>query len=154
VNGCQMTKGFSVLGCVLILHISWLAIVQPQPTKSVVLRDCDNIKDCGADSNMFPNRPPPDSTSLIVVYLYDVTGMPVANQTVMAMREDGSAGPRAAATARTDIAGMAAINVAPGGSYTVQIADVGWAPLATAAKVAANGGVRLLRVLMKVPPIA
>jgi hypothetical protein len=147
-RGRDMHKLSCVVGLLVILNappmmMDSTAQILGGPTKSEVIGDCGDAKGCI-----------PGSTSLVVVYVYDIAGYPVADMTVAA--EGSSKGPgwsRLPIRSRTDHDGMAAFSVKPGVSYSLRIADPGWIPLNSETKMALPGGIQLFRVVMKVPPI-
>jgi hypothetical protein len=132
-----------------ILFFTWALVAAALPTgtsaqsqtKSEAVRDCEDIKACV-----------PDTASLVVAYVNDVEGHAIAGMTVEAV-SDKAASSSPAQTALTDRAGMAAVSLTPGQSYSVRIADRGWMPFASEPSVAASGGTRLLRVTMRVRSI-
>jgi hypothetical protein len=133
-----------VLGSLLMLSASLLPIgtyAQSRATNSEVVRDCDDTSGCV-----------PDSTSLVVVYVYDAAGGPIAGMTVSVAREgiEPSASP---VTAQTDRDGMAAVSLEPGNSYSVRITGPGWPAFMVQSKLITKGGTRLLHVVMRLPPI-
>ena len=140
-----MTTHPHVLGLLLILGASLVPIgtsaQSGAATKSNVERDCDDTKGCV-----------PDSTSLVIVYVYDVAGAPIADMAVAVVKDntDASASP---VNAYTDRDGMAALSLEPGHSYRVRITGPGWPPFIIESKMTARGGTRLLRVVMRLPPI-
>jgi hypothetical protein len=78
--------------------------------------------------------------------------MPIAGMTVVVAMDgiDASATP---VTAQTDRHGMAAVSLEPGHSYGVRITGPGWPPFTAQSKMTTKGGARLLRVVMRLPPI-
>lgn len=113
---------------------------QVRSAPSEVVKDCDEARACV-----------PDSTSLVVVYVSDAAGVAVAGLTVTVAEEASGAVP--AVNARTDRDGMIAVSVKPGRGYSVRCAERGWIPLVTATRVPIGGGMRVLRVVMRVASI-
>lgn len=127
-----------VLGAFLIVGIPLLALgTHAQSRQSEVVRECDDTRSCV-----------PDSTSVAIVYVYDAADVPIAGMTVTAIGASGSA-----VSARTDDDGMAAVSLRVGQSYTMRITGAGWTPLISEPKMTAKGSTRLLRVVMRLPPI-
>jgi hypothetical protein len=48
---------------------------------------------------------------------------------------------------------MAAISVTPGVSYSIRIEERGWIPRVAETRHALAGGIQVLRVVMRMPPI-
>jgi hypothetical protein len=92
----------------------------------------------------------PESNSVVLVYLYDVSGAPIADMTVDAISGNR---PTLALSARTDRQGLAALSVTPGQPYRIRVEAAGWIALRTAERVPAKGAVEVLRIEMRVPPI-
>lgn len=110
---------------------------QLSSTGSRVVRACGTPVDCL-----------PDSTSVVLLYLYDITGVAIADMPVSAIN-----GVAATRTARTDRQGMAALSVTRGLPYRIRVDAPGWIPLTMEEKIPAKGGVDVLRIEMRVPPI-
>jgi hypothetical protein len=104
-----MEKLPCVLGLLILsgpsLMVDSAAQVLGGPVKSEVVKDCaSDTKDCI-----------PGSTSLVVVYVYDVAGRPVTDMTVAAViSSKGPGGSASPVSGRTDHDGMAAVSVKPG----------------------------------------
>src|SRR5690242_10991336 len=127
------------LGAFLIVSVPLLAIGSAQSPVSEVVRECDDTRSCV-----------PDATSLAIVYVYDAADVPIAGMTVTAVSASAST---SVASAQTDNDGMAAVSLRVGQSYTMRITGPDWTPLILEPKMTAKGSTRLLRVVMRVPPI-
>lgn len=141
-----MAKIPRVPALLLILSAPSLVVGRPvqsgRPTASEVVRDCNDMRGCV-----------PASTSLVVVYVYDVAGVPVADMTVTVVQA-GLGASESAVSARSDRDGMAAVSIRPGQSYNIRITGrPGWIPLTTETRQTVTGGTRMFHVVMRVPPI-
>jgi hypothetical protein len=127
----------------LLVLGAWLSVVSDSyaqsTNRSAVVRVCDTARGCI-----------PETTSVVLLYVYDVSGAPIADMPVTTTSPNQA---RGTVTVRTDRQGMAAISVTPGQSYRLHIDAPGWLPLTTDDKVPTKGAVEALRVVMRVPPI-
>jgi len=112
---------------------------QVSSVTSRVVRACHAPADCL-----------PESSSVVLLYLYDVSGAAIADMVVDVISGNR---PTVALSARTDRQGMAALSVTPGQPYRIRVEAAGWIPLRTEDRVPAKGAVEVLRVEMRVPPI-
>jgi hypothetical protein len=134
-------KLYRALGFLVTVSVlSTAAVISAQSRRSTlseVVKECDGAAGCV-----------PDSTSLVVVYVSDAAGVAIAGMTV-AVAEESSA----AVSARTDRDGMVAVSVKPGRTYSVRSTEPGFTPLTTATRIPVGGGMRVLRVVMRIAPI-
>ena len=135
-------------------------------TRSAIAAECDDIKACDLpeakglmreDSKVRQvieaNAARDASTSMVVVYVFDVAGGVLPGMTVSVMQEARGRG-RSTETAITDNAGMAALSLRAGQRYRIQVSGVGgWIPLTTDATAAPRSRIRLVRAVMTLPPI-
>jgi|SoiMethySBSTD1v2_1073268.scaffolds.fasta_scaffold03351_20 hypothetical protein len=92
----------------------------------------------------------PESTSLLLVYVHDIAGDPIPGMAVTGESVDRSAPP---VTVQTDRHGMVAISTQPQKGYRIRITEPGWPPLTSEPIASDKGGVQVLRVVMRLPPI-
>jgi hypothetical protein len=140
-----MARVSCMLGLILILILGASPLVVPSAAqiyspKSEVVRDCDDIAGCV-----------PDTTSLVVVYVFDAAGGAVADMTIAVLGESNEPGGWSvlAVSGPTDRAGMAAVSVRPGQSYSIRITKPGWIPFISETKRAVAGRTQLFRVVMR-----
>ena len=125
----------------------------PSDTRSAVVAECEDIRTCDlTEAGLMRQNEmvdvPTRRGAFVIVFVYDAAGGMISGMTITAI--DGN---RQLATAQTDNSGMAALSVRPGQRYRLQISGPGWTPFTTDSKVPAKDKARLLRVVMRLPPI-